>query len=168
MNSKDTTPPASTFSTPIDDRYFEDYVPGAVHRFGEMRVTAQEIIEFAHRYDPQDFHTDPAKAADTQFGGLIASGWMTCGMMMRMYSEHYLTHNASLASPGIDELRWLEPVRPDDVLSTRVTIVEARRSASKPDRGLVRSKIEVLNQHDRVVLSMLAMNRIGCRTPAAA
>ena len=87
---------------------------------------------------------------------------------MRMYSEHYLTHNASLASPGIDELRWLEPVRPDDVLSTRVTIVEARRSASKPDRGLVRSKIEVLNQHDRVVLSMLAMNLIGCRTPAAA
>ncbi|HNM56173.1 MAG TPA: MaoC family dehydratase [Thauera aminoaromatica] len=168
MNSKDTTPPASTFSTPIDDRYFEDYVPGAVHRFGEMRVTAQEIIEFARRYDPQDFHTDPAKAADTQFGGLIASGWMTCGMMMRMYSEHYLTHNASLASPGIDELRWLEPVRPDDVLSTRVTIVEARRSASKPDRGLVRSKIEVLNQHDRVVLSMLAMNLIGCRTPAAA
>ena len=168
MNSKDTTPPASTFSTPIDDRYFEDYVPGDVHRFGEMRVTEQEIIEFARRYDPQDFHTDPVKAADTQFGGLIASGWMTCGMMMRMYSEHYLTHNASLASPGIDELRWLEPVRPDDVLSTRVTIVEARRSASKPDRGLVRSKIEVLNQHDRVVLSMLAMNLIGCRTPAAA
>ena len=168
MNPTDTAPLMSTFPTPIGDRYFEDYVPGAVHRFGEMRVTEQEIVDFARRYDPQDFHTDPAKAADTQFDGLIASGSMTCGMMMRMYSEHYLTHNASLASPGIDELRWLEPVRPDDVLSTRVTIVEARRSASKPDRGLVRSKIEVLNQHDRVVLSMLAMNLVGCRPPAAA
>ena len=107
MNPTDTAPLTSTFPTPIGDRYFEDYVPGAVHRFGEMRVTEQEIVDFARRYDPQDFHTDPAKAADTQFGGLIASGWMTCGMMMRMYSEHYLTHNASLASPGIDELRWL-------------------------------------------------------------
>ena len=159
--------PYDHFASPIDDRYFEDYVPGAVHRFGEIRVTAQDIIDFARRYDPQDFHTDPEKAAQTIFGGIIASGWMTGSLMMRMYSEHYLTHNASLASPGIDELRWLEPVRPDDVLSTRVTIVEARRSASKPDRGLVRSKIEVLNQHDRVVLSMLAMNLVGCRKPGA-
>lgn len=154
---------SDTFSSPIDQRYFEDYLPCAVHRFGEMHVTEDEIIEFARRYDPQDFHTDPERAAGTTFGGLIASGWMTCGMMMRMYSEHYLTHNASLASPGVDELRWLQPVRPGDVLSLRVTVVEARRSRSKPDRGLVRSRIEVLNQRDEVVLSMLAMNMVGCR-----
>ncbi|MCK2089655.1 MaoC family dehydratase [Thauera aromatica] len=157
-------PRAGAFATPIDDRYFEDYLPGAVHRFGEMRVSEREIIEFARRYDPQDFHTDPAKAADTMFGGLIASGWMTCGLMMRMYAEHYLSANASLSSPGLDELRWLVPVRPDDVLSTRVTVIEARRSASKPDRGIVRSKIEVLNQRGEVVLSMLAINLVGCRT----
>lgn len=157
---------ADAFSSPIDQRYFEDYVPGAVHRFGEMRVTEDEIIEFARRYDPQDFHTNPVRAADTMFGGLIASGWMTCGMMMRMYAEHYLTHNASLASPGVDELRWLQPVRPGDVLSLRVSVIEARRSRSKPDRGLVRSRIEVLNQHDELVLSMLAMNLIGCREPS--
>jgi len=156
---------ADAFTSPIDQRYFEDYVPGAVHRCGEMRVTEEEIIAFARRYDPQDFHTDPARAAGTMFGGLIASGWMTCGMMMRMFAEHYLTHNASLASPGVDELRWLQPVRPGDVLSLRVTVVEARRSKSKPDRGLVRSRIEVLNQRDEVVLSMLAMNMVGCREP---
>lgn len=165
MDSTTTPLRADAFTSPIDQRYFEDYVPGAVHRFGEMRVTEEEITEFARRYDPQDFHTDPVRAADTVFGGLIASGWMTCGMMMRMYAEHYLTHNASLASPGVDELRWLQPVRPGDSLSLRVTVVEARRSRSKPDRGLVRSRIEVLNQRDEVVLSMLAMNLMGCREP---
>jgi acyl dehydratase len=152
------------FANPIDDRYFEDYIPGSVHCFGEAAVTEDEIIAFARRYDPQDFHTDPAKAAHTRFGGLIASGWMTCGMMMRLYTGHYLTRNASLASPGIDELRWLAPVRPGDVLSCRVTVLEARRSASKPDRGIVRSKIEVLNQTGAAVMTMLAMNLISCRS----
>lgn len=154
-------------TVPIKERYFEDYQVGETFEYGEHLVTEEEIVEFAKRYDPQPFHVDRNAAAESIFGGLIASGWMTCGMMMRMYSEHYLTHNASLASPGIDELRWLEPVRPDDVLSTRVSILEARRSVSKPDRGLVRSRIEVLNQHDRVVLSMLAMNLVGCRKPGA-
>lgn len=167
MNQEPTRHRCDSFDSPIDERYFEDYIPGMVHRFGEQRVTAQDIVDFARRYDPQDFHTDPAKAAETVFGGLIASGWMTGSLMMRMYADHYLTHNASLASPGIDELRWPMPVRPDDVLSARVTILEARRSASKPDRGIVRSKIEVLNQRDEVVMSMLALNMIGCRNTIA-
>ena len=156
----------SRFTSPIDDRWFEDYVAGAVHEFGSIAVGEQEIVEFARRYDPQGIHTDAAQAAASPFGGLIASGWLTCGLMMRMYTEHYLSANASLASPGIDLLRWPAPVRPGDVLRTRVTIVEARRSKTKPDRGLVRSAIEVLNQRGEVVMTMTAMNLIGCRCAA--
>ena len=156
----------SQFTSPIDDRWFEDYVAGAVHEFGSIAVGEQEIVEFARRYDPQGIHTDAAQAASSPFGGLIASGWLTCGLMMRMYTEHYLSANASLASPGIDLLRWPAPVRPGDVLRTRVTIVEARRSKTKPDRGLVRSAIEVLNQRGEVVMTMTAMNLIGCRCAA--
>lgn len=151
------------FSTAIDDRYFEDYVPGAVFCFGDMEVSAEEIVEFGRRYDPQEFHIDAAAAAKTRFGGLIASGWQTAGMMMRMYCEHYLSKNASLASPGVDELRWTLPVRPGDRLSVRITVAEARRSASKPDRGLIRSAIEVLNQDGAVVMTMMAMNLLKCR-----
>lgn len=157
----------SSFSTPIDDRYFEDYVPGAVHEVGQIEVTAEEVIAFGKRYDPQDFHTDPEAALKTRFGGLIASGWMTCSLMMRLFCENYLSKNAGLVSPGVDELRWLIPVRPGDVLSLRITVAEARRSSSKPDRGLVKSAIEVLNQKREVVMTMLAMNLVSCRNPAA-
>jgi len=154
---------SARFPTPIDDRYFEDYVPGAVHEFGEVSVSAEEIVDFGKRFDPQDFHTDPVAAAKTRFGGLIASGWHTGSMVMRLFCEHYLSNNASLSSPGMDELRWILPVRPGDRLSLRVTVVEARRSATKPDRGLVRSAMEVLNQNGQVVMSMTAMNLIACR-----
>lgn len=161
-------PAPGKFTSPIGDRYLEDYVPGGVHEFGEALVTEQEIIEFARRYDPQDFHTDPLKAAQSRFGGLIASGWLTCALMMRMLTDHYLTRNASLSSPGLDEVRWLAPVRPGDVLHARVTVLEARRSSSKPDRGILRSKIEVLNQRGEAVMTMLALNLIACRsTPAS-
>jgi len=164
MNENHPTSAPDKFASPIDDRYLEDYVAGAVHEFGEVLVTEQEIIEFARRYDPQDFHTDPVKAARSRFGGLIASGWLTCALMMRMYTDHYLTRNASLSSPGLDEVRWLSPVRPDDVLHARVTVLEARRSSSKPDRGILRSKIEVLNQRGEVVMTMVAMNLVAGRS----
>lgn len=154
-----------TFASPVTDRWFEDYVPGAVHEFGSIRVEEDEVIAFAKRYDPQDFHTDPQAAKDTQFGGLIASGWQTCGLMMRLYAEHYLTKCASLASPGVDELRWLRPVRPGDDLSVRVTVMDAVPSRSKPDRGVVTSFIEVLNQRAEVVLSMRALNMVARRNP---
>ncbi len=156
------------FSRPIDDRYFEDYQPGAVHRFGSVLVEEDEVIAFAKRYDPQDFHTDPEAARNTIFGGLIASGWHTAGLMMRMYAEHYLTKVASLASPGVDELRWIKPVRPGDTLSVRVTVLDAVPSRSKPDRGVITSFIEVLNQADDVVLSMRAVNMVGRRNPGGA
>ena len=157
------------FSRPIDDRYFEDYVEGDVHTFGSIAIEADEIIAFAKRFDPQRLHTDPEAAKATPFGGLIASGWHTVGLMMRLYVEHYLTHVASLASPGIDELRWPKPVRPGDRLSVRVTVLKASPSKSKPDRGVVTSFVEVLNQAGEIVMTLKAVNMIARRsvTPAA-
>jgi acyl dehydratase len=154
---------ASDFAAPIEDRYFEDYVPGAVYEYGHIPISETEIVEFARRYDPQDMHIDPAAAADGNFGGLIASGWQTATIMMRLLVDRFLSKVASLGSPGIDELRWTRPVRPGDVLRIRVTILEAVRSRSKPDRGMVRSLVEVLNQHDDVVMSLKPMNLLRCR-----
>jgi acyl dehydratase len=151
------------FSTPITDRYFEDYIPGSIYEFGTISVTQEQILAFAIEFDPQDFHADPEAAKQTIFGGLIASGFHTAGLMMRLYADHYLSRVASLSSPGVDELRWKHPVRPGDELSIRVTVVEARRSSSKPDRGIVRSFIEVLNQKHEVVMSMSALNLLLCR-----
>jgi acyl dehydratase len=165
------TPPATTslgesdFPAPIDDRYFEDYRPGAVYEYGYITVTEAEILEFARAFDPQPIHTDPGFAAAGPFRGLIASGWHTGGIMMRMFAGHYLSRVASLASPGIDELRWPAPVRPGDSLRLRATVVEARRSRSKPDRGLVRTRAELINQDGQVVLELTAMNILRARNP---
>src|SRR5437762_9748017 len=145
------------------ERYFEDYPPGAVFEGGAIAVTEAEILEFARRYDPQAMHTDPEAAARGYFGGLIASGWHTAALMMRLFAEHFLSPASSLASPGIDELRWLQPVRPGDVLRLRVTIAEARRSRSKPDQGIIRSLVEVLNQEGEVVMSLRPISLIRCR-----
>lgn len=102
-------PAVSTFASPIGDRWFEDYVAGAVHEFGPILVDRSEIIDFAKKFDPQAMHVDPDAAARGLFGGLIASGWHTAGMMMRLVVDHYLSSVASVASPGIDELRWKAP-----------------------------------------------------------
>ena len=155
-----------TFKHPINDRYFEDYVEGDVHRFGSIAVEQAEMLAFAQRFDPQAMHADPQTAQRTPFGGLIASGWLTCGLMMRLYVEHYLTHVASLASPGLDELRWLKPVRAGDTLSVRVTVLKAVPSKSKPDRGAVTSFIEVFNQAGEAVMTMKTINIIARRPPA--
>jgi acyl dehydratase len=157
----------TTFPAQREQRWFEDYRPGLVLEFGAISVDGNEIIEFGRRFDPQPFHVDPEAAARSAYGGLIASGWHTGSVMMQLLVEHYLSPVSSLGSPGIDELRWLAPVRPGDALSVRLTILAARRSQSKPDRGLVRALIEVLNQRREVVMSMKALNFIRCR-PAAA
>ena len=151
------------FTVPIEERYFEDYVAGSVHEFGPIVVEEAEVIAFAQRFDPQPFHIDPEAAAQTMFKGLIASGWHTGGMTMRLCVDHYLSKVASLGSPGIEELRWLKPVRPGDALSVGVTILEAKRSRSKPDRGVISSFIETLNQHGEVVMSLKAANFMLCR-----
>ena len=153
----------STFTVPVEERYFEDYVAGSVHEFGSIAVEQDEVISFAQRFDPQVFHTDPELAKSTIFGGLIASGWHTAGLMMRLFADHYLSKVASLGSPGVDELRWKVPVRPIDELSIRVTVRETKRSRSKPDRGIVHSFIEVTNQKREVVMTMKAMTLVLCR-----
>jgi len=151
------------FETPIDRRYFEDYRVGAVHRYGAVTVDQAEVIAFATKFDPQSIHIDPEAAARGPFGGLIASGWHTTAMMMRLFADHYLSKVASLASPGVDEVRWTQPVRPGDTLSVRATVLEARRSRSKPDRGIIHTLFEVLNQRGEVVMSVKAMNMLKAR-----
>jgi acyl dehydratase len=146
------------FGTKIDERYFEDYRPGAIYEYGHTTVTEAEIVEFATRFDPQPIHVDAAYAAAGPFGGLIASGWHTAGLFTRMFVDHYISHVASLASPGVDELRWPVPVRPGDRLHMRTTILEARGSKSRPDRGIVRTRCELFNQDDRQVFHQIAVN----------
>lgn len=154
-------------TVPFAERYLEDYVAGETHDVGTIRVTEQEIIEFARRYDPQPFHTDPEAARESEFGGLIASGWHTCALMMRVLVDHYLSRVATLAASGMDEIRWLRPVRPGDTLAVRVTVLEARRSRSKPDRGVIRSRMEVRNQHGELVMTARATGMLRARTAAA-
>jgi acyl dehydratase len=147
------------------ERYFEDYPAGAVFTAGAISVDAAEIIDFARKYDPQPMHTDAQAAAHGQFGGLIASGWHTGALMMRLFADNFLSAASSVASPGLDELRWLKPVRPGDVLSLRVTILDARRSRSRPGEGIVRSLVEVLNQEGEAVMSLKPISLIRCRQP---
>lgn len=151
------------FRVPIDNRYFEDYITGSVHEFGPIMVEEKGIIAFARRFDPQLLHTDSDAAKDTEFGGLIASGWHTAALMMRLFVDNYLSHVASLGSPGVDELRWLKPVRPGDEISIRVTVLETKRSRSKQDRGIVRSFIEAMNQDRDIVMNLKAVNFLRCR-----
>ncbi len=153
----------SRFSAPREQRYFEDYEAGRIYEFGSVVMTEPEIIEFARRFDPQDMHIHPEKARQGRFGGIIASGWHTIGVAMRLYVDHYLSSVASLASPGVDEVRWPNPVRPGDSLHIRVTILETVPSRSKPDRGVVRARIEAFNQKDEPVLSVIGLSIIGRR-----
>src|SRR6266566_4617697 len=142
-------------------RYFEDFAEGQTVDLGGFQYTEQEIIDFARAYDPQPMHTDPAAAAKSTYGGLIASGWQTVTSYMRILVEEIMRDSASVGSPGLDRLRWLKPVRPGDTLRARFTVLEARPSNSRPDWGIVRSKGEVLNQNDEVVMDVEAVNFFG-------
>jgi acyl dehydratase len=155
----------STFEVPRESRYFEDYQAPRVYEFGSVAVTQTEIIDFARRFDPQDMHVDPEKAKQWRFGGIVASGWHTIGIAMRLYVDQYLSSVASLASPGVDEVRWPNPVRPGDSIRIRVTILETIPSRSKPDRGLVRARLEAFNQNDEPVLSLIVLSILGRRHP---
>lgn len=144
-------------NTPSRDRWFDDFVVGETFEFGDYEVTEQEIVDFASRYDPQPFHLDPEAARASHFGGLVASGWMTCAVLMRLLCDHFIPRVSSMGSPGVDEVRWLEPVRPGDRLHVRTEVVECRASASKPDRGFMRCRHQLINQHGRVVASVLGL-----------
>lgn len=137
--------------------HWEDFEAGEVIDLGEYHVTRDEILEFAERYDPQPFHTDEDAAADSIYGGLIASGWHTCAMMMRLLCDAVLVEAESMGSPGVERVRWLKPVRPGDTLRGTMEVVETRPSRSKPDRGIIRSHWEIHNQDDDLVMTMEGM-----------
>ena len=133
---------------------WEDFTPGRVFEHGSRTLSQDEIIAFAREWDPQRFHTDPEAAKETPFGGLVASGWHTGSVMMRMMCDAYLNESSCVGSPGIDEWRFALPVRPGDTLRYRGTVLEARPLASKPDRGVVKFRWELLNQRDEVAVSI--------------
>jgi len=153
----------STTSLPIDDLFFEDYVPGSVYEFGSIVVEEKDMLDFAKQYDPQPFHLDPQRAKEGPFGGLIASGWQTAAFTMRLLVDHFLSKVAGMGSPGSGPIKFLKPVRPADKLSIRVTILEARRSRSKPDRGIIRMLIETMNQYREVVMTREGVGIVRCR-----
>ena len=144
--------------------YLEDFVVGAEREFGHYEVTEEEVIAFGNRYDNQPFHIDKEAAKDSIYGGLIASGWHTCAMFMRMACDAQNDEGggermASLGSPGFDDLKWLLPGRPGDILSVRTRILSATPSRSKQDRGTMRIQIWVSNQKNEIVLEMTSMGR---------
>lgn len=145
-------------------QYFEDLEIGKVARFGRYEVTREEVIEFARRYDPQPFHLSDEAAAATHFGRLSASGWHTCAMTMAMLVANLKEHRqAGLGSPGMDELRWLVPVYPGDVLRVESEVLEKRVSQSRPEMGIFKSRVTVLNQDDVAVMSMISNGLIQTR-----
>lgn len=148
---------------PPDNRYLEDYRVGALEEFGDFLVDEAEVIDFARKYDPQYLHIDRERAEDGPFGGLVASGWQTCSIFMRMMVDHFIPTRASLGSPGVDAIRWPKPVRPGDRLRARVIIIESRRSQSKPDRGIVECHAELVNQNDQTVLTIKTVLMVRAR-----
>jgi len=146
-----------------EEWFFESYIRGAVFEFGPVEVEEEEVLKFARRYDPQLFHINAEAAKKSPYKGLIASGWQTCSFVLRELVEHYFSPVSSLGSPGIDELRWILPVRPGDKLMVRATTIETKLSRSKPDRGIVRTFIEAINQQQEVVMSFKSVNFMLCR-----
>lgn len=151
------------FQAPISDRYFEDYEPGQTYQYGVAEVTEEQILRFARAFDPQLMHVDPVAAEQGPFHGLIASGWHTGSIAMRLFVDHYVSRVASLASPGMEQLRWPRPVRPGDHLLLQVYVESARLSESRPDRGVVTSRLSLRNTEGEETMSLTAINFFGIR-----
>jgi acyl dehydratase len=137
--------------------YFEDFHVGQTIELGSRSVTEEEIIDFAKQFDPQSFHVDKEIASKSIYGGIIASGWHTCGLIMRAIVDGYMGEAASMGSPGVDEIRWIKPVRGGDTLTVTATVLEARPSTSKPDRGVVTTIWHAKNQHGELVATIKGM-----------
>src|SRR5215469_4881809 len=147
-------------------RYFEDFRIGEVLQLGSRTVSEADIIDFARQFDPQPFHVDPARAKESAFGGLIASGWHTASLFMRLLVDGFIDHVAeSLGSPGVDKVEWLKPVRPGDTLSGRITIMELIPSKSRADRGTIKTRGEMINQRRELVMTIRGVG-IFRRRPA--
>ena len=146
---------------------FEDFKPGTAMTYGRYAVTLDEIRAYASEYDPQPMHLDAEAAQRSLLGGLAASGWHSCCMMMRMLTDSFLINTSCMGAPGVDEVRWLKPVYPGDVLSVRHTVLSARASQSKPDRGFVSFHFEMLNQNGDVVLDQRNAIMFGLRDKGA-
>jgi acyl dehydratase len=144
--------------------YFEDIAVGDKTVFGEKKVTLEEILKFAQKFDPQPFHVDEKAAGESIYGGLIASGWHTGGMLMRMMVDNMVNQRTGLGSPGFDDLRWILPVRPGDILRFESTVIETRKSSSRPDMGIIRAQVFLLNQNDEKVLSVKTIGMMKTRT----
>ena len=147
--------------------YWEDMQAGHVRQLGSITPTREEIIAFATQFDPQPFHLDDEAAKASVFGALCASGWHTCSMAMRLMVTNFTQQAASLGSPGLENIKWLKPVLPNDTLSLQSTVLETRPMNSRPDVGLVRSLLEMYNQHGDKVLHMEGWGMFRRRTPAA-
>ena len=147
--------------------YWEDFTAGWKHESHSKMITSREIIAFAREYDPQSFHTDEEAAKSSPFGGLIASGWHTCSIAMRLMCDGYLLQTSCIGSPGLDELRWFKPVRPGDALRLRSTVLDQTPSQKDPTRGTVKFRWDVLNQKDEVVCVMTGRQLYRRRVQAA-
>ncbi|TAK71845.1 MAG: MaoC family dehydratase [Betaproteobacteria bacterium] len=146
--------------------YWEDFTPGWVFETATRTLSQEDIVRFAREYDPQIYHTDAEAAKRSPFGGLIASGWQTGAVGMRLMCDGYLLQSSCVGSPGIDEMRFIKPVRPGDMLRLRSSVIESAPSKKQPNRGTVLFRWEVLNQNDEVVLSMLGRQMYLRRAPA--
>ncbi len=146
--------------------YWEDFTPGRIFESATKTVSEADMLRFAREFDPQGFHTDPEAARRSPYGGLIASGWYTASVGMRLMCDGHLLQSASVGSPGLEELRWLKPVRPGDALRMKSTVLEATPSAKLPNRGTVLFRWEIFNQNHELVLSMRGRQLYLRRTPA--
>jgi len=151
----------------VPSLFWEDFEEGGVAEYGPRLVTREEIVAFAAEFDPQPMHLDDAAARDTMLGGLGASGWHTCALMMRIIVDGFVSRSASMGSPGVEEAKWLKPVRPGDHLTVRAKVLETRASSRRPDRGTVKFLFEVLNQTGEVVMTLVSALMIGRRPDPA-
>lgn len=150
--------------------HLEDFAVGSVACYGPRTITREEILSFAAEFDPQPMHVDEEAARATMLGGLVASGWHTCALLMRMIADGFVLASASMGSPGVDEARWLRPVRPGDSLTVRSTVLDIRSSASRPGMGFIKFRHEMLDQAGTCVMTVVSSMMIARRgfTPASA
>jgi len=145
--------------------YWEDFTPGRIFEHGPRRLSRDEMMAFAAEFDPQPMHLDEVAARATMMGGLCASGWYVCAVLMRMIADAFVLDSSSMGAPGVDEVKWLLPVRPDDEIRLRATVADVRASNSRPDRGFVKFNFELFNAAGQQVMTLTTSLMMGRRDP---